>query len=54
MSSEDGLICAFVLDGQGSGKELDWTGIGHWKRDEGQSDRTTTFGRPRMCSVLAQ
>lgn len=35
MTSNDGLICAFVLDGEGGGRELDWAGINSWKPDQG-------------------
>lgn len=30
MSNEDGLINAFILDGAGGGKSLDWAGIRSW------------------------
>lgn len=32
---ESGLICGFVLDGQGSGVELDWDGVRRWKPEDG-------------------
>lgn len=31
----DGLICAFVLDGEGGGAPLDWAGVRAWKPDDG-------------------
>lgn len=31
----DGLICAFVLDGEGGGKPLDWAGIRAWEPENG-------------------
>jgi len=31
----DGLICAFVLDGEGGGTPLDWAGVRAWKPDDG-------------------
>lgn len=35
MADESGLICAYVLDGQGGGKALDWSGVSTWKEDDG-------------------
>ncbi|MEP4380494.1 MAG: zinc transporter ZntB [Alphaproteobacteria bacterium] len=31
----DGLICAFLLDGEGGGSPLDWTGVRAWKPEDG-------------------
>jgi zinc transporter len=31
----DGLICAFVLDGEGGGTPLDWAGVRAWTPDDG-------------------
>ena len=31
----DGLLCAFVLNGAGGGRRLDWTGIHAWQPDHG-------------------
>jgi zinc transporter len=33
--AEDGLICAFLLDGQGGGREIDWAGIAAWRPGAG-------------------
>ena len=35
MSDQDGLICAFELDGRGSGRPLDWAGIRAWRPGTG-------------------
>ncbi len=31
----DGLLCAYLLDGEGGGKALDWTGVRAWKPSDG-------------------
>ena len=31
----DGLICAYLLDGEGGGKVLDWTGVRAWTPSDG-------------------
>ena len=35
MSGEDGLLYAYVLDGRGGGRALDWDGIRSWKAEDG-------------------
>jgi len=35
MDQSDGLIFAYVLDGQGGARELDWPGIGTWTPQDG-------------------
>ena len=35
MDQDDGLIFAYVLDGQGGGRELDWQGIRAWSPEDG-------------------
>jgi zinc transporter len=35
METTDGLIKAFLLDGKGGGKILDWNGIRHWLPEQG-------------------
>jgi zinc transporter len=35
MSEQDGLICAYLLDGQGMGHELDWSGVQKWQLRDG-------------------
>lgn len=35
MSENDGLICAYLLDGRGGGSELDWPRIRGWKPEDG-------------------
>jgi zinc transporter len=35
MSNDRGLICAYLLDGQGGGTALDWAGVEAWRPDEG-------------------
>lgn len=34
-ADDDPLVCAYVLDGNGGGRELDWAGIGAHRRDAG-------------------
>lgn len=45
----DGLICAFLLDGQGGGRRLDWDGVRAWKPEDGvlwvHLDRTAPGAR---------
>jgi len=31
MTDKDGLICAWLMDGKGGGRELDWDGVAAWK-----------------------
>lgn len=35
ISKDDGLLCAWLLDGSGGGKMLDWDGIRRWRPDDG-------------------
>lgn len=35
MDQSDGLVNAYVLDGQGGGKPLDWAGVRAWKPEDG-------------------
>jgi zinc transporter len=35
MSDEDGLICAFILDGKGGGREVGWPEIRQWQPSDG-------------------
>ncbi len=35
MAAEDGLICAYALDGQGGGREVGWPEIQGWQADDG-------------------
>jgi zinc transporter len=35
MDQNDGLVNAYVLDGKGSGKPLDWDGVRAWKPEDG-------------------
>lgn len=35
MTAEDGLICAYLLDGQGGGREVDWSEIRAWRPEAG-------------------
>jgi len=35
MSEQDGLICAFVLDGKGGGREIGWPEIESWSPEQG-------------------
>ena len=35
MEQDDGLICAYLLDGEGGGKHLDWPEIETWKPGDG-------------------
>lgn len=35
MSEGEGLVSAYLLDGTGSGRQLDWTGVEQWSPDDG-------------------
>ncbi len=35
MDGDNGLICAYVLDGEGGGAPLDWEGMANWKPGQG-------------------
>jgi zinc transporter len=35
MATEDGLICAFLLDGRGGGREIGWREIAAWRAEQG-------------------
>ncbi|HEY9080427.1 zinc transporter ZntB [Magnetovibrio sp.] len=35
MSEHSHLICAYLLDGRGSGQEIDWAGVNSWTADQG-------------------
>ncbi len=35
MDESDGLLFAYILDGKGGGKQIDWNGIREWKPDDG-------------------
>jgi zinc transporter len=35
MTEENGLISAFILDGKGGGRAVDWQGIRAWRADQG-------------------
>ena len=35
MAAEDGLICAYLLDGRGGGEELGWSEIRSWRLQQG-------------------
>ena len=35
MKDKSGLVFAFVLDGKGGGKSLDWDGVTNWRHEEG-------------------
>ena len=35
MDGENGLICAYVLDGKGGGAPLDWEGVAGWGPQQG-------------------
>ena len=54
MEVDDGLICAYVLDGKGGGRQLDWAAIRAWKPDDGllwvHLDRTGAAGRRWLMS----
>ena len=34
-SGDDGLVCAYLLDGKGGGKPLDWQGVRAWRPEDG-------------------
>jgi len=35
MDSNDGLIFAYIMDGEGSGTAVDWQGITDWRPEKG-------------------
>lgn len=35
MLNKDALVCAYVLDGKGSGKALEWSDVNTWEPDQG-------------------
>ena len=35
MDGENGLICAYVLNGEGGGASLDWDGVANWRPQQG-------------------
>lgn len=35
MAAEDGLICAYLLDGEGGGQEVGWPAIRSWRAEQG-------------------
>jgi zinc transporter len=35
MATEGGLICAFLLDGRGGGREIRWPEIAAWRAEQG-------------------
>lgn len=35
MSEQDGLICAYILDGKGGGRPIEWPEIQKWQPDQG-------------------
>ena len=35
MGADDGLICAYALDGQGGGREVGWPEIRAWQPGDG-------------------
>jgi zinc transporter len=46
MTDDDGLICAYLLDGRGGAREMGWPEVGAWKAEDGilwlHLDRTGT------------
>lgn len=36
MESQDGLIFAYILDGDGGGTAVDWQGVSDWRHEKGQ------------------
>ena len=57
---EDGLVCAFLMDGAGSGRALDWDGLRSWRPADGSAwvhlDRSSAAAREwlRRESGLSQ
>jgi zinc transporter len=35
MSTSDGLVVAYVLDGRGGGREIGWDGVRSWQPSDG-------------------
>ncbi len=68
MSDDDGLVCAFVLDGEGGGKPVRWPGIKAWRPEDGtlwvHLDRSGAVGHrwlstdsgvdPVICQALLE
>lgn len=66
MDHDSGLVCAFLMDGQGGGQPLDWIGVKTWTPDQGNLwvhlDRTVDRTRswlaeesgldPLVCDAL--
>ncbi len=49
MAADDGLICAYLLDGRGGGREIGWAEVRQWRPDQGllwvHLDRTGSESR---------
>lgn len=60
MTDEDGLLGAFVLDGEGGGELLDWQGVRAWRPEDGvlwvHLDRTAPAAQAwvRECGTIDQ
>ncbi len=68
MSDDDGLVCAFVLDGEGGGRPVRWPGIKAWRPEDGtlwvHLDRSGAVGHrwlstdsgvdPVICQALLE
>jgi zinc transporter len=48
----EGLICAFVVDGKGGGRVLDWAGIGAWQPGDGLLWVHLDFREPRAAAWI--
>ncbi len=53
MTTENGLIRAFLLDGRGSGRMLDWSGIKCWKPEHGVLWMHLDYANPNVHSWLS-
>ncbi len=54
MTDNAGLVAAFVLDGQGGGKPLDWNGIHQWTPEAGTIWVHLDYSHPQAASWLEE
>ncbi len=47
-TTAEGLICAYVLDGAGGGREVDWNGIAAWQPEQGALWLHMDYTAPRV------
>lgn len=54
MTDGDALVCAYLLDGKGGGKMLDWAAIDRWKPEQGRLWIHLDSSRPAARTWLEQ